>query len=369
MHLIVFMRKLSIACIRGHLGLHVVVSIIGILLFFSGCSALTKSKSKAYHNQIHGESFVLASTSSANFFYTGIVRGSVEVRSNYNKSDSGTVVYTEGIDYTIDYNKGTIARTSQSCIPNYAKHILFEKTDFDQNNFSNYSNSPYFIWVDYATSKNDFLFTSNDQSQYLTRFKNKLLSGSPVNIVSYGNSIAAGMESTREALRYQNRWVEYLKKQYPNSKIKLEDASLPGYTTLEAIAYWENYIGKKNPDLVLLGWGMNEANVGGMTPDAYKNNLIKLAQRCKQEKNADVIIYSCFRPNENWRYASHKMDLYTQAAKEAAAAANCAYVDVYEVYEKVFARKDQPSVLANNINHPNNFGHWLYLKAFMNMEF
>ena len=363
------MHKLSIACIRGHIRLQLVVSMIGILLFFSGCSALTKSKSKAYHNQIHGESFVLASTSSANFLYTGIVRGSVEVRSNYNKSDSGTVVYTEGIDYTIDYTEGTIARTSQSRIPNYAKHVLFEKIDFDQNNFSNYSNSPYFIWVDYATSKNDFLITSNDQRQYLTRFKNKLLSGIPVNIVSYGNSIAAGAEATSEALRYQNRWVDYLKKQYPYSKIKLEDASLPGYTTAEAILKWDATVGQKNPDLVLLGWGMNEANVGGISPSEYKNNLIALAQKSKQYKNTEVIIYSCFRPNENWRYASHKMDLYSKAAKEAAAIANCAYVDVYGVYEKVFARKDQPSLLSNNINHPNNFGHWLYLKAFMNMEF
>jgi len=114
---------------------------------------------------------------------------------------------------------------------------------------------------------------------------------------------------------------------------------------------------------------MNEANIGGMTPSDYKRNLITLAQKSKQFKNAEVVIYSCFRPNENWRFASHKMELYTQAAKEAAASANCAYVDVYGVYEKVFARKNQPSLLSNNINHPNNFGHWLYLRAFMNMGF
>jgi acyl-CoA thioesterase-1 len=144
---------------------------------------------------------------------------------------------------------------------------------------------------------------------------------------------------------------------------------LPGYTTLEGIAYWEAYIGKKNPDLVILGWGMNEANVGGMSPSEYQNNIVKLVQMTRAQKNAEVIIYSCFRPNENWRFASHKMDLYTQAAKEAAAIANCAYIDVYGIFEKVFARKDQPSLLSNNINHPNNFGHWLYFQAFKNLKF
>jgi hypothetical protein len=246
---------------------------------------------------------------------------------------------------------------------------LFEKINFNQNEAKNYSNNPYFIWVDYATNKNEILVDSMDQSQYLRAFKNKLERGVPVNIISYGNSIAAGMESTNDQLRFQNRWINHLKTLFPTSNIKLEDATLPGYTTLEAIAYWEAYIGRKNPDLVLLGWGMNEANIGGMTPSDYKRNLITLAQKSKQFKNAEVVIYSCFRPNENWRFASHKMELYTQAAKEAAATANCAYVDVYGVYEKVFARKNQPSLLSNNINHPNNFGHWLYLRAFMNLKF
>jgi hypothetical protein len=63
------------------------------------------------------------------------------------------------------------------------------------------------------------------------------------------------------------------------------------------------------------------------------------------------------------------MNLYTEAAKKAAEIANCAYVNVYDIFEKVFARKDQPSLLSNNINHPNNFGHWLYFQAFKNLQF
>lgn len=327
-------------------------------------SVLAKGK-----NNIEGESFVLANTSTSNFLFASIVKGSVRVRSTYLPSDSGSITYQEGIDFTIDYKNGTIARTENSRIPNYANHPLFEKINFDQNNFSNYSNNPYFIWVDYATRKKDLLVQATYQSNYLAGLKNKLLRGSLVNIISSGNSIAAGGEASREVLRYQNRWVDYLRKQYPNATIQLEDASLPGYTTSEAILKWDAIVGQKNPDLILLGWGMNEANVGGITPSEYKNNLIALAQKSKQYKNAEVIIYSCFRPNENWRYASHKMELYTAAAKEAAAAANCAYIDVYGVYEKVFARKDQPSLLANNINHPNNFGHWLYFSAFKNLKF
>lgn len=319
--------------------------------------------------KIDGESFVLASTAPSNFLYASIVKGSVTVRSTYLPTDSGSIDYKEGIDYTIDYKKGTITRTRMSRIPDYANNPTFGVENFDQNKFKNYSNQSYFIWVDYATRNNEILVDTIHQAQYLKAFKNKLERGMPVSIISYGNSIAAGVALRNEKLRFQNRWIDHLKTVYPTSNIKLEDAALPGYTTLEAIAYWEAYIGRKNPDLVLLGWGMNEANIGGMTPSDYKNNLIKLAERSKQFKNAEVVIYSCFRPNENWHYSSHSMDKYTQATKEAAAIANCAYVDVYSVFEKVFDRKEQPSLLSNNMNHPNSFGHWLYLKAFMNMVF
>jgi len=344
-----------------------VLLILSCLLW--SCKTVQPFVSVKGKNKIEGESFLLADTTSSNFLYTSIVKSSVRLRSTYLPSDSGSIIYQEGTDYTINYKNGTIARTVNSRIPNYAKYTLFGKTDFDQNNFSNYSNNPYFIWVDYTTKQNDLLVETTDQSNYLAEFKNKLLRGSPVNIVSYGNSISAGGEASAQQYRFQNRWIDYLKQTYKATNISWEDASLPGYTTTEAILKWDATVGQKNPDLILLGWGMNEANVGGITPSEYKNNLIALAQKSKQSKNAEVIIYSCFRPNENWHYASHKMESYTQAAKEAAAAANCAYIDVYGVFEKVFARKDQPSLLANNINHPNNFGHWLYYKAFTSLSF
>lgn len=333
------------------------------------CQTVSTTTSSKQLNKIEGESFVLAKTSPSNFLYTSIVKGSVTVRSTYLPTDSGSIIYTEGTDYTIDYKEGTIARTVGSRIPDYAKHPLFEKTDFDQNNFSNYSNNPFFVWVDYATKKRDILNDDKTSTVFLSKFKSKLENGEKVSIVSYGNSISAGIDLSNINDRLQNRWVHYLQTQYPKATINLQDASLPGYTTLEAIAYWETYIGKKNPDLVLLGWGMNEANIGGMSPKEYENNLVKLVQMTRAQNNAEVIIYSCFRPNENWHYSNHSMNLYTEAAKQAAEIANCAYVNVYDIFEKVFARKDQPSLLSNNINHPNNFGHWLYFQAFKNLKF
>ena len=63
------------------------------------------------------------------------------------------------------------------------------------------------------------------------------------------------------------------------------------------------------------------------------------------------------------------MGQYAQATKEVAIKTKSAYVDVYGIWSKVLTRKDQSSLLNNDINHPNDFGHWLYEKAFEALVF
>ena len=59
-----------------------------------------------------------------------LVNRSVIVRSTYQRYNSKCKVYSEGIDYTVDYNKGEITRTINSTIPDYSKHILYGLKDF-----------------------------------------------------------------------------------------------------------------------------------------------------------------------------------------------------------------------------------------------
>jgi hypothetical protein len=54
---------------------------------------------------------------------------------------------------------------------------------------------------------------------------------------------------------------------------------------------------------------------------------------------------------------------YADATRSVADEMHAAYADVYGVWQKVLQRKDPSSLLGNNINHPNDFGHWLYVQA------
>jgi hypothetical protein len=60
---------------------------------------------------------------------------------------------------------------------------------------------------------------------------------------------------------------------------------------------------------------------------------------------------------------------YAAATAAVADELNLAFVDVYGPWMKVLARKDPESMLGNNINHPNDFGHWLYLEALTSLTF
>lgn len=318
---------------------------------------------------IQGESLVLAATKAGRLCFDSLVKRSVIVRSTYQRQNANSKIYVEGVDYIVDYEKGEIQRTTNSSIPDYSKHVLYEKKDFDHTKFTDFSNHPYFIWVDYATKNGERLSKPNDQSKYLVNFRKKLESGQPVSIVSYGNSITAGGEASSTAFRFQSVYGNYLKSIFPQANFKIDDVSIPGYSSKQGIEWWDTYIGKTSPDLVLVGWGMNDHNKGGNPPEQFRKNLVKLVGMIKERKNAEVILYSAFPPNDDWHYGSHSMELYAAATKQAALEANCAYVDVYSTWMKVFKRKDQSSLLGNNINHPNDFGHWLYAQAFEAMHF
>jgi len=125
----------------------------------------------------------------------------------------------------------------------------------------------------------------------------------------------------------------------------------------------------RDPDLVLLGFGMNDHNVGGPEPDVFHDNLVKITDTIRERTGADVILFSAFPPNPDWKFGSHRMELFAAATKRAAETANCAFADVYTVWTGMLERKDCSSMLGNNINHPSDFGHWVYFEALRSVQF
>jgi len=339
--------------------------LFGIILFFSGCMYFEKPA-----NKIIGESLVLIKNEPAKLALDHLV-GAIELRSAC-QPNANTKYYKYGVDYTVDYENGTISRTSNSSIPDYSTHIMYGKSGFkhlEYGAYSKWTNTPYFVYIDYSSTNSNKFAAKNDQSVYLTKTRKKLESGDTLTIAWYGDSITAGGEASSVSLSFTAMYVKFLKTKFHRANISSKNVSVPGYSSAQGIESLDAKFGSIIPDLVFIGFGMNDHNIGGPEPELFKENLKTLANLIRSKYPAEVVLFSAFPPNDNWYSGTHRMQLFAEATKQAAIDSKCAYVDVYAVWSNVLIRKTPSSLLSNNINHPNDFGHWLYLQAFEAMIF
>ena len=316
------------------------------------------------YTSIKGESVVVAGSEPTVLLLPDIVQGSVVVRNKYLLDAEGAHQYKEGHDFTIDYEMGTITRCEGSRIPDYSSHCLYGVEKFRHEKYANFKNHSYFAWVDYKSTKEMAIPDTVNQSDILKKSFSKLSTGKPFKIIVFGDSISTGAEATENRHAFFSIFKKSLDSRYPLSEIAIENGSTGGDTTVQGLERLSEKVLIRKPDLVLVGFGMNDHNVNSVNPDDYHANLKAIVQTIKDQTGADVILYSTFPPNPNWAYGSHRMGEYAGITKKVAHETNCAYADVYSVWKYVLERKDISSLLGNNINHPNNFSHWLYSLAF-----
>jgi acyl-CoA thioesterase-1 len=310
-----------------------------------------------------GESLVLAGTTPANLLAPNVDPATVVVRST---SAPGGTTYAAGKDYVVDGHAGTIARTPDSRIPDFAKNVLYAKQNFDHSQFPGYGNLPFTVYVDYGSADLPRLAEPTAQTSRLAKTRARLEAGGPFKLIAFGDSIAAGGEASSESLRFQNRYADHLSERFPKAKITVENGATGGDNTVNGLARLEEKVLSRKPDLVLIGFGMNDHNragVGGVEPAQFQANLEAIVKSVRARTGADVILFSAFPPHPQWAFGTHRMHEYAAATQAAAESTGVAYADVYAAWMKVLERKDASSLLANNINHPNDYGHWLYAEA------
>lgn len=319
--------------------------------------------------EMRGDSLVLAGTAPGRLCFGGVVKGSVTVRSTYEPGLDATVVYEEGRDYVVDYGAGTVARTADSRIPDFATNILYGQKAFDHRDFPGYGNTAFTVYADYTTRAGKPLFTETRQDELLARTAERLRAGGPFKMVAFGDSITAGGDATAPHLRFEQRYARDLEARFPGARIEVEDGATGGDGTAQGLQRLQEKVLDRSPDLVLLGFGMNDHNLGGPSPEQFEMNLITLVRRIREATQAEVILFSAFPPNPDWKFGSGRMDRYAAATRRAARAMRCAYADVFATWTRALERKDLPSLLGNNINHPNDFGHGLYYETLRSIRF
>jgi len=326
----------------------------------SGCSQCTLRFES-------GESIVLAGQTPATLISAPSPDKPVVVRNTYRAGLPQTVQYEAGRDFLLEA-PNRIRRTPLSRIPDFGTNILYGKEDFRHDQFPGFGNGAFFVYVDYAHSeKREFPPAKAELGvARLPDTRRKLQAGQKVRIVAFGDSITAGGDASEPGLIFWERWAATLRAKYPRATIETTNGATGGDTTLQGLQRVEEKVLRRQPDLVLVGFGMNDHNREGfgVPLDAFGANLRTMISRIRAGTGAEIILFSAFPPNPKWHYGSHNMAAYADATERVALEERCAFADVYRLWMSVAERKKPEDLLGNNINHPNDFGHGLYLQAF-----
>jgi acyl-CoA thioesterase-1 len=315
----------------------------------------------AVHRQF-GESVVFIGQEPAALAHLPLRDQPLRARSAYLPA-AATMDYVAGRDFTVDFTNGTLRRTSDSRAPNFQTNILFGKEQFDHSQFPGYGNGGFFVFVDYSYASSNRWPAQLPQTDYLKATQAKLAGGEAVKIVAFGDSITAGGEATRPELVFWRRWASELQRQYPRARVTAVNGATGGDTTVQGLARLQGKVIAEKPDLVLIGFGMNDNNKNSVPVPEFQRNLKEMIARIRAGTSAEVILFSAFPPNPKWKFGSSHMADYAAATGRVARETACAYADVFDNWQTLAARKKPEDMLGNNINHPNDFGHWIYYRV------
>lgn len=317
------------------------------------------------HRKQIQEGLVLVGQEWAKLRYSNILPNSLVI-----ETIPAGIEFAEGIDYVVDYVNGRISRTSNSVLPDWSKNVFYGMTDFDHTKVASYENQSFTVFVTYE-------YQSDEQEAHPThlfrqlcpQFWKKLTSGAPVTYVVYGDSISTGAESTLPEHTYYARFVAALKAAVPQANITCINKALGGEDSRGGLARLHTAFSNVSPDLITVAYGMNDQNKGDETahfvePEEYERNIREMIAALKLHTGADICLITPCKSNPKWYWTSGDADVYAQCVRKIAQEEHILLADVTEQWQKELdAGKNPESLLHNNINHPNDYGHAIYAKA------
>jgi acyl-CoA thioesterase-1 len=322
------------------------------------------------------ESVVLIGEEPHKLRYRSVHSDSVFLRSKPSETDLDNVIYAKGIDFTVNEEEGTIQRTSSSRIPDWSHHPLYGKEDFNHADYPDYSNKRYTLYVDYQYDNLNAAPTPvpvQVMPDILPRLYRKLMNGEAVTYVVFGDSISTGAEASEEPRKYYNLFVEALRERFPKAVIQIQMKAIGGETSLRALSRVVADVIETNPDLVTIGYGMNDQNKqddgsNAVSLELYKGNIAQMIEAIQKQTDAELILITPCLPNPLWKYASDNVAEYAGALRELGAEYGVVIADLQQIWlAELSAGKTHESLLLNNVNHPNDYGHQLYAQSLLQL--
>lgn len=285
-----------------------------------------------------------------------------------------TEEYTQGIDWILKGNK--IVLTENSRIFAFTKDELYPaegivgKSFPIPNGYILFSEGNFFIEkqiaVTYKCKNGQWKGVKPELAdKTLRRSFKKLRDGERLNLVLYGDSISRGANATKELNipPYQPDWgtmlYESLCERYGNN-ICYTNTSVGGKETNWAIENIEERVNEYNPDLLIIGFGMND---GGKSPELFEEKIRTMITLVRNKNpECEFILIATSLPNSLmtdpkacfWHNQEHFLSALKNIADDKSLS-GIALANITDVHRELLSRKRFIDLTSNNVNHPNDF--------------
>ena len=213
----------------------------------------------------------------------------------------------------------------------------------------------------------------------IVKTRAKLESGVPVTVAFIGDSITLGAEAGRwwsdDSATYRGRVMRGLRERFPNSEIT-EVQAFQGGKGIEFVAEtFQNLVAPSNPDLIILGIGVNDAHeklpgsgIPAVAPEAFAKLFDKILSD-SAAIGAEVIIHTSMQTNPfDANGDAARWDAYLKIQRRLAVAHKVAVADTYAAWNAQSQDGIPPfSQLHNWINHPGANGHKLFADTILRL--
>lgn len=195
----------------------------------------------------------------------------------------------------------------------------------------------------------------------------KLRTGKPVTIVTWGDSVTAGGDTTRPELAFANLFISRLKERFPTSEIKHVNAAIGGSNTDQRLPNLQKEVLDHKPDLVTIEFVNDERYPAAKIQD----NWGRAIKQIKAAGAEAVVITPHFTVPSFMGNALPRGTETREAVrwmKMAARENGAALADTSRRWEHLESEGiPYMTLLWNGINHPNDAGHELFVRDLMNL--
>lgn len=315
---------------------------------------------------VYGESFTMyrdkSGEISAKFLYEP--EEIVEVR-----SADLEILYEEGKDYIIE--DGKLILTENTAIPFMEYEDIFMKERLPHKCFAYpegyllFSEGHFFhdrqIAVTYKCEKDGWQgYVPSYKGDILHRTVKRLTEDKKLNIVLFGDSISVGANASGMTVAnpfqpiFGDLFAERLRRTY-GADVTLSNPSKGGEDSVWGMKMLDEAVISKNPDLVVLAFGMN----GNYEPSVFESHIKDMVDRIKAANgDTDIILIATSTPNPiltdaRARFWSYQY-LYGETLKKFESD-GIALLDMGALQRELHRNKRFIDTTGNNVNHPNDF--------------